>query len=71
MSELTDKGTNASPLGHFQFVTLLRGLQGGLTCKSGQVLSTDRLYKSHCLRFPKMWYVRPAKAQTSLRIRAV
>ena len=23
------------------------------------------------IRFPKMWYVRPAKAQTSLRLRAV
>ena len=26
---------------------------------------------SHDLRFPTMWYVRPAKAQTSLRIRTV
>ena len=26
---------------------------------------------SHDMRFPTMWYVRPAKAQTSLRIRAV
>ena len=26
---------------------------------------------SQCMRFPIMWYVRPAKAQTSLRIRAV
>ena len=25
---------------------------------------------SHDMRFPTMWYVRPAKAQTSLRIRA-
>ena len=28
-------------------------------------------HKSHDMRFPTMWYVRPAKAQTSLRIRAV
>ena len=28
-------------------------------------------YMSHWIRFPTMWYVRPAKAQTSLRIRAV
>ena len=27
------------------------------------------LYKSHGMRFPTMWHVRPAKAQTSLRIR--
>ena len=26
---------------------------------------------SQCMRFPTMWYVRPANAQTSLRIRAV
>ena len=26
---------------------------------------------SQCMRFPSMWYVRPAKAQTSLRICAV
>ena len=26
---------------------------------------------SQCMRFPTMWYVRPAKPQTSLRIRAV
>ena len=25
---------------------------------------------SQCMRFPTIWYVRPAKAQTSLRIRA-
>ena len=28
------------------------------------------LYMSHGMRFPTIWYVRPAKAQTSLRIRA-
>ena len=26
---------------------------------------------SQCMRFPTMWYVRPAKAQISLRICAV
>ena len=26
---------------------------------------------SQCIRFPTMWYVRPAKSQISLRIRAV
>ena len=29
------------------------------------------VYVSNDMRFPTMWYVRPAKAQTSLRIRAV
>ena len=29
------------------------------------------LYMNHNMRFPAIWYVRPAKAQTSLRIRAV
>ena len=28
-------------------------------------------YLSQCMRFPTIWYVRPAKPQTSLRIRAV
>ena len=28
-------------------------------------------YMSHCIRFPTMWCVRPAKSQISLRIRAV
>ena len=28
-------------------------------------------YMSHNMRFPTMWYVRPAKAQTSLRIRTI
>ena len=28
-------------------------------------------YMSHDMRFPTMWYVQPAKAQTSLRIGAV
>ena len=28
-------------------------------------------YLSHDMRFPTMWYVRPAKAQTSLRMCAV
>ena len=30
-----------------------------------------KLHMSQCMRFPTIWYVRPAKAQTSLRIRAV
>ena len=28
-------------------------------------------YMSHCMRFPTMWCVRPAKPQISLRIRTV
>ena len=31
----------------------------------------DHLYLNRDMRFPTMWYVRPTKAQTSLRIRAV
>ena len=31
----------------------------------------DPLLMSRDMRFPTMWYVRPAKAQTSLRIRVV
>ena len=30
-----------------------------------------KTYLSRNMRFPTMWYVPPAKAQTSLRIRAV
>ena len=40
ISELTDKGNVTSHLGQFRYLTLLLGLQGGLTCKFGQVLST-------------------------------
>ena len=32
ISEFTDKGNVTSPLGQFQYLTLLRGLQGELTC---------------------------------------
>ena len=28
----------------------------------------NEIYYSRSMRFPTMWYVRPAKAQTSLRI---
>ena len=35
------------------------------------LFKTSFPYMSHGMRFPTMWYVRPAKAQTSLRIRAV
>ena len=34
-------------------------------------LHTRKSYMSHDMRFPTMWYIRPAKAQSSLRIRAV
>ena len=32
--------------------------------------SKNVIQMSHDMRFPTMWYVRPVKAQTSLRIRA-
>ena len=41
-----------------------------LCCYFCHVL-TQKENMSHDMRFPTMWYVRPAKAQTSLRIRAV
>ena len=34
-------------------------------------ISYAHSYMSRDMRFPTMWYVRPAEAQTSLRIRAV
>ena len=42
ISEFTDKGIFTSLPGQFQYLTLLRGLQGGLTCKFDQVLSTAK-----------------------------
>ena len=39
-------------------------------CKVEQVRKIHK-YLSHDIRFPTMWYVRPAKAQISLRICAV
>ena len=42
ISEFTDKGNFTSLPGQFQYLTLLRGLQGGLTCKFDQVLSTAK-----------------------------
>ena len=42
-------------------------------CTRGSKTSTTRpyFYMSQCMRFPSLWYVRPAKPQMSLRIRAV
>ena len=42
ISEFTDKGNFTSLPGQFQYLTLLRGLQGGLTCKFDQALSTAK-----------------------------
>ena len=38
---------------------------------AGMIFSHTMRYMSRDMRFPTMWYVRPAKAQTSLCIRAV
>ena len=46
------------------------GLAPGVNRDMHGQLSTDT-YMSHDMRFPTIWYVRPAKPQTSLRIRAV
>ena len=49
-----------------------------VSCESTKISCTGPYGSSHCpmemsrdMRFPTMWNVRPAKAQTSLRIRAV
>ena len=42
---------------------------GGLVTYSCMIGVSTKL--SHDMRFPTMWYVRPAKPQTSMRIRAV
>ena len=39
--------------------------------KQRKEISLRETKLSQCVRFPAMWYVRPAKAQTSLRIRTV
>ena len=50
----------------------LINLRGSCYAKAYQILiQASACPKSHFMRFPTMWYVRPAKAQTSLRIRAV
>ena len=41
---------------------------------AGKAQTLDGQYTDHmsqCMKFPTIWNVRPAKAQTSLRIRAV
>ena len=42
ISEFTDKGNFTSVPGQFEYLTLLRGLQGGLICKFDQVISTAK-----------------------------
>ena len=52
---------------------------GGISSESAVVTETKTIYRdrntqlnlSQCMRFPTMWNVPPAKAQTSMRIRAV
>ena len=39
--------------------------------QSSTVDNPQKYHMSRDMRFPAMWYVRPAKAQTSLRVRAV
>ena len=48
ISEFTDKGNFTSLPGQFQYLTLLRGLQGGLTCKFDQGLSTAKNLSIGC-----------------------
>ena len=42
-----------------------------ITSPDAAVHSVKGFYMSQCMRFSTMWYVRPAKPQISLRIRAV
>ena len=46
-------------------------ITGSLRLFLCQRQNSDKVNMSRDMRFPTMWYVRPAQAQTSLRIRAV
>ena len=60
-------------------VSLLRTAQSLLTGRTimnellllCQIVKINTFYLSRDMRFPTMWYVRPATPQISLRIRAV
>ena len=58
-----------------QYNTGARGSKAKLISYSRQSISLKRQqggpYMSHDMRLPAMWYVRQAKAQTSMRIRTV
>ena len=62
-----------------KFVFTIKDTQRRMTRKYGTTVrlqsNIDKTAKiaqmSRGMRFPTMWYVRPAKAQTCLRIRAV
>ena len=49
------------------------GVGGGSNCFSREVRTSfsSRKQMSRSMGFPTMWYVRPAKPQISLRVRAV
>ena len=63
-----------SPLGHkgFNIEDLDEMCHLYLHCLLKEKCYSEKKYNmSQCMRFPTMWYVRPAKPQISLRIRAV
>ena len=65
----------------FTFNSLLEDIRGCKCCvikvRQYILMSSGPLHKSYncilsqCMGFPTMWYVRPAKPQISLHIRAV
>ena len=65
-----DDGKRAKLLQKIQNVRQQLTTAFGRPVNNGDILNT-MLYLSSGMKFPTMWYVRPAKAQTSLRIRAV
>ena len=59
---------------HLEFLRLKGGRTGSSESthvKMSHCWKSHALAQSRCMRYPTMWYVRPAKAQISLRKRAV
>ena len=61
LSNYLQQTTSADDI--FRYVFFLGAFRVKILLLNNQQMSSD-------MRFPTMWYVRPAKAQTSLRIRA-
>ena len=54
-----------------KFLKVLFGFYVGRKCTKHEQVSYFYIPLSRNMRFPTMWYVRPAKAQTNLHIRVV
>ena len=63
--------TIVKTLTYFSVLISIEVFIEGCTYMNSQYTLFTYLDMSHDMRFPTMWYVRPAKAQFSLRIRAV